>query len=98
MSTAVSRNVAHLPMNASANTNLTMNGTSLPPARHLVLEQHPEGTYYIFRYANKWDFSGDTWHASAEEALGQIEYEFGLTGPEWQPISEEDLIGLTNQH
>jgi hypothetical protein len=97
MSTSVTRSVAHLPINVSANTNHTMNGTKLPPARHLVLEQHPEGTY-IFRYADKWDFSGDTWHANAEEALGQIEYEFDVTGLEWQQISEEALIALTNQH
>ena len=97
MSISVTRSVAHLPMNASANTNHTMNGTRLPPARHLLLEQHSEGTY-IFRYADKWNFSGDTWHPNAEEALGQIEYEFDVTGLEWQPISEEALIALTNQH
>jgi hypothetical protein len=95
MSTLATRRIAHLPMNASANTKHSMDGTMLKPARHIVLEQHPEGTH-IFRYDDNWNFSGDTWHTNVEEALGQIEWEFETTGLTWQPITEEELVALTN--
>jgi hypothetical protein len=95
MPAEVTRKIATLPNNATALTKHTMNGQPMPPARRLVIEEHPEGLY-IFRYADNWQFSGDTWHQSLEDALNQIEYEFGAKELEWAPISEAELIRLTN--
>jgi hypothetical protein len=72
-----------------------MNGAKLKPARHVVLETHDVGTY-VFRYDDAWDFSGDTWHESVEDALEQIYWEFDVAQLEWHPISEEELISLTD--
>jgi hypothetical protein len=95
MDAEVTRKVAILPSDATALTKHTMDGKSMPPARHVVIEEHPEGSY-IFRYADDWTFSGDTWHQSAEDALSQIEWEFGTKELEWAPISEAELTRLTN--
>lgn len=91
-----SRVIADLPVAVSANTRHTMNGTLLRPARHVVLEEHPEGTY-IFRYADDWSFGGDTWHANQEDALHQIQFEYEVNELHWSPISEDVLTALTNQ-
>ncbi|HEX3571211.1 MAG TPA: hypothetical protein VHU44_10350 [Acidobacteriaceae bacterium] len=91
----INREIATLPLSATALTKHTMNGNPLSPARHLVLESHPEGLY-VFRYADDWSFSGDTWHANREDALAQIEYEFRTDELQWRPISETELNILTN--
>jgi hypothetical protein len=96
MPAEVTRKIATLPSNAIALTKHTMDGKTMPPARRVVIEQHPEGSY-IFRYADDWKFPGDTWHQSPEDALSQIEWEFGANELEWTPISEAELIRLTNQ-
>ena len=92
---SISRLIADLPTVTAANTRHTMNGELLKPARHLVLEEHPEGTY-IFRYADNWSFGGDTWHANRDDALHQIEFEYEVNILDWKPISEEALTVLTN--
>lgn len=92
---SISRLTAVLPTTVSANTRHTMDGAPLRPARHIVLEQHPEGTY-IFRYAEDWSFGGDMWHANRDDALHQLEFEYEVSELHWQPISEEALIALTN--
>ena len=92
---SISRRIADLPTVTAANTRHTMNGDLLRPARRLVLEEHPEGTY-VFRYADDWSFSGDTWHANLDDALHQIQFEFEVNELDWKPISEEALTALTN--
>ena len=91
----ITRMVADLPLVVSSHTRHTMNGTSLPPARHLVLEHHPEGTY-VFRYADDWSFGGDTWHMNQMDALHQIEFEYEVDGLDWKPITEDEITLLTN--
>lgn len=88
------RLIAHLPVITAANTRHTLNGKPLKPACHLVLEEHPEGTY-LFRYADDWSFSGDTWHLNAEEAREQIEYEYEVGDLQWSPISEKAFVAIT---
>ena len=92
---SISRQIADLPEITAANTRHTMDGKLLKPARHLVLEEHPKGTY-IFRYADDWSFGGDTWHTDAEEAREQIEFEYEVNELDWKPISEQEFITLTN--
>ena len=72
-----------------------MNGQPMPPARYIVIEEHPEGSY-LFRYSVDWKFSGDTWHESLGDLLGQVEWEFGTKELEWTPISETELIKFTS--
>ena len=95
MDESIPRQIAHLPITAAANTTHTMNGVKLKSARHVLLEKHAEGTY-IFRYDEEWGFSGDTWHASTEDALAQIQWEFGVDHLDWRHISETELTALTN--
>jgi hypothetical protein len=92
---SISRLIADLPTVTAANTRHTIKGELLKPARRLVLEEHPEGTY-IFRYADDWSFGGDTWHANIDEARDQIGFEYEVNDLNWKPISEEALIALTN--
>jgi hypothetical protein len=92
---SISRLIAHLPEVTALNTRHTMDSKSLKPARHLVLEEHPEGTY-IFRYADDWSFSGDTWHANINDARHQVEFEYEVSELDWKPVSEQTLTALTN--
>jgi hypothetical protein len=87
--------VSLLPPDSLALTRHTVNGALLKPARHVVTEEHAEGVY-VFRYSDSWGFSGDTWHANMQDALEQIEWEFGARELRWTPISAEELTALTN--
>lgn len=76
---------------------------SMPPAEVLVIEGSP-GSFMLLRYTVEGKFSGDTWHASLEDAFHQANYEFGLDQSEWQSLPDEvDPIayvrsGGTNAH
>jgi len=48
----------------------------------------------IYRYAEDWQFSGDTWHENLAFALEQTEYEFGLSSLQWRTISEHEATEL----
>jgi hypothetical protein len=95
MAAEIRRQIAELPAGATALTKHTMNGASMKNARHVVTEEHPEGTY-LFRYADDWSFSGDTWHPNLEEALGQAQWEFSVDQLLWRPITKQELLTLTN--
>jgi len=42
------------------------------------------GSFYLL-YINKMgDTEADTWHASLEDAMGQAEFEFGVTKVDWK--------------
>ncbi len=88
------RKVATLPQGSTALTKHTMNGRSMPLARHIVLEEYEEGLY-LFRYADDWRFAGDTWHMHLEDLLQQVDYEFGVSDLEWTVITEAEWIALT---
>jgi hypothetical protein len=96
MSTDVQWQVAKLPDGADARTKHTWNGEPMKPARHLVLAAYPDGPM-IYRYADDWQFAGDTWHENLEAALGQIEFEFGVSGLKWETVSETEARTLMTE-
>jgi hypothetical protein len=61
---------------------------SMPLAEVLVIEGVP-GSFMLLRYTMDGKFSGDTWHASLEDAFHQASYEFGLHGSEWKLLPDE---------
>lgn len=94
MAREVSRRIAALPQSSTALTIHSMDGKSLPPARYIVIEPHPEGLY-LFRYSETWQFGGDTWHQSLDDVNSQIDFEFGTGKLDWRVISEAELVTLT---
>ncbi|GAC1416111.1 MAG: hypothetical protein NVSMB62_05260 [Acidobacteriaceae bacterium] len=94
MPDGIQRRIATLPTNATALCRHTINGESTKAAHYIVTEEYPEGTY-LFRYADDWSFSGDTWHANLQEALEQAEWEFTVAYLDWRDISQAELLGLT---
>ena len=68
----------------------------MKPARHLVLAEYSDGPM-IFRYADNWEFAGDTWHENIPDALAQIEYEYGVSKLEWRDLSEDEATALMTQ-
>lgn len=80
--------VAVLPDGSITRTKHTWNGEPMKPARH-VISVHPDGSM-IYRYADDWQFAGDTWHENLEAALEQIEYEFAVSNLEWETVSETE--------
>ena len=89
MAENIIRQIAELPIHATALTKHTMNRAPLKVARHI-------GTY-LFRYADDWSFSGDTWHSNLGEALDQAKWEFSVDPLDWRPITEAQLVEFTNQ-
>jgi hypothetical protein len=88
--------VAVLPDGSIARTKHTWNGEPMKPARHLILAVHPDGPM-IYRYADDWQFAGDTWHENLEAALGQIEFEFAVSNLQWKTVSETEANTLMTQ-
>lgn len=84
---------ATLPNDSLSRTKHTWNSEPMKPARHLLLAEYPEGPM-IFRYADDWQFSGDTWHQNLPDALHQIEYEFGSSTLDWTIMSEREATDL----
>ena len=68
----------------------------MKPARNLILVVHPDGSM-IYRYADDWQFAGDTWHENLEAALEQIEFEFAVSDLQWETVSETEANALITQ-
>ena len=91
-----SKCIAELPAIVSAKTTHSVNGTQLHPARRVVIEELPEGTF-ILHYASAWSFGGDTWHADRTDALHQLSFEYGATDLLWSSISGRRTV-TSDQH
>lgn len=59
--------------------------TALPLARLLLIEQKANDIY-LFRFTEKGDYAGDTWHQSIEEAKKQAAFEYDVSVNSWQKI------------
>jgi hypothetical protein len=88
--------LAELPDGSLARTNHTWNGEPMKPARHLVVALHPDGPM-IYRYADDWQFAGDTWYENMDLALEQIEFEFGVSNLQWKTVTEEEATEIMTQ-
>jgi hypothetical protein len=88
--------LAELPDGSLARTSHTWNGEPMKPARHLFLALHPDGPM-IYRYADDWQFAGDTWHEDTTQALEQIEFEFGVSNLQWRNVSENEATEIMTQ-
>jgi hypothetical protein len=86
--------LADLPEESPARTNHTWNGEPMPTARHIILVEQENGPM-IYRYSDDWKFAGDTWHQNMADALHQIDFEFGLSDPQWRTITEQEAMLLT---
>jgi len=53
----------------------------------LFIRQTPEGFYLESTSPNSRYESGDTWHASYEEALAQAQYQFGVSREAWADVA-----------
>ena len=42
----------------------------------------------LFRLTNDGTFAGDTWHANEEDAMFQVEYEYGRAVGEWLDVPD----------
>jgi hypothetical protein len=84
---------ATLPSNSLSRTKHAWNGEPMKPARHLFLAEYSDGPM-IYRYADDWQFSGDTWHQNLPDALHQIEFEFGRSNLDWTTISEQEATDM----
>src|SRR4051794_17930819 len=51
-------------------------GGEIGPAAGLALCGRPEDGFYLFRCDRDWRVVADTWHATAEEAMRQAEFEY----------------------
>ncbi len=58
------------------------------PSADLVVIEGSEGSFTLNRYTIQGEFSGDTWHASLEDAFHQASYEFGLGELEWTLVPD----------
>lgn len=96
MSVETQWQVAVLPDRSIARTKHTWNGKPMKPARHLILAIHPDGPM-IYRYADDWQFAGDTWHENLQAALEQIEFEFAVSNLQWKTVSETEANTLMTQ-
>lgn len=64
-------------------------GMRLPPPRVLVIEERPDG-YFLIRYGESGEFSGDTWHAAFDEAAEQAQFEFDAGRSDWIEVPEDE--------
>jgi hypothetical protein len=85
--------IAELPEGSLSRTKHTWNGEPMKPARHLVLAVYPDGPM-IYRYADDWQFAGDTWHQDTNAALEQIDFEFGVSDLKWKIVTEAEATGI----
>jgi hypothetical protein len=67
-------------------------------AAYLVIETSSNGVF-LYRYNDKGECVGDTWHMTVDDARHQADYEYGGLLQEWQDVPEqvEDaaFFGLT---
>ncbi|MDE1152779.1 MAG: hypothetical protein PW788_09605 [Micavibrio sp.] len=57
----------------------------LGPARFLTIEENEDG-FFLYRFDDKGNCVGDTWHQSLNEAKEQADYEFEQTLKNWQDV------------
>ena len=93
MATETHWRLAELPEKSLSRTKHTWNGEPMPPAHHIILAEHSDGPM-IYRYSKDWEFAGDSWHQSVADALKSIEFEFGISEPQWRSISEQEATLL----
>jgi hypothetical protein len=48
----------------------------------------------IYRYADDWQFAGDTWHQDTNAGLEQIDFEFGVSDLKWKIVTEAEATGI----
>lgn len=53
----------------------------------LVIEETTDG-FYLYRYTDKGDFSGETWHPSLKEAKEQAGFEYEDSMGDWREVPE----------
>ena len=58
-------------------------------AAFLIIEQKPDG-FFLYRYNDKGECVGDTWHMSIDDAKGQADSEYGANKQPWQLVANED--------
>jgi hypothetical protein len=62
---------------------------TLPSAALLVIDSAHDGTF-LYRFSERGDFAGDTWHGSVDEAEQQARFEYGpLTWEEGSPVPSD---------
>lgn len=66
----------------------------LPPPDVVLLVANDDPGVMLFRYTAHGDFSGDTWHATVEDARAQASYEYGDALLPWMEVPEE----ITDAH
>lgn len=54
--------------------------------RVVIIEGNPEGGFMLNRFCSDGTFSGDTWHATLEDAKDQADYEYEGVLSDWQEI------------
>jgi hypothetical protein len=89
MTTETQWRLAELPDGSLARTNHTWNGEPMKAV-------YPDGPM-IYRYADDWQFSGDTWHEDTAADLKQIEFEFGVSDLQWKTVSEDEATEIMTQ-
>lgn len=58
------------------------------PPSYLVVEANPDGVF-LYRYDDKGECVGDTWHMSVDEAKRQANYEYEGLLRGWQDVPAE---------
>jgi len=64
------------------------NRVLFPPPAFLLVESEASSTM-LFRFSEDGSVVGDTWHANDEDAIWQVEYEYGKSVGEWVEIPDE---------
>ena len=72
------------PNHFPSKTRHSINGKAVSDFTRLELATYsPKEGYYLLHILSD-DTGTDTWHQSLDEALDQVEWEFGVTRQEWQ--------------
>ena len=64
------------------------------PRAGVVLIEDDGNSAMCYRYAADGGFGGDTWHESIEDALAQLEFEYGSAVGDWRDVPPE----ITDAH
>ena len=64
------------------------------PRADVVLIEDDGDSAMCYRYAGNGGFGGDTWHESLEDALSQLEFEYGAAVGDWREVP----AGVENAH
>jgi hypothetical protein len=64
--------------------------------RVVIIETNPDGSFALNRFSADGTFSGDTWHATLDEAKDQASYEYEDALSEWLevPVGVTDAVSF----